>query len=77
MTITHDETTSAISAGSLDLDYIDFVIHELAYLSSTPADTSTLLEHMALSITGGHTKLEWPRTLPKAASISRLMVVGW
>jgi hypothetical protein len=76
VTITHDESTSTFTAGSVDLDYIEFVMQGTMYLASTPADTSTLINHAIISITNEHTVVGWLLP-PKAGSKSQLQIIGW
>ena len=76
ITVTHDEATSTFSAASVDMDQFEFVMAGTPYLSSTPADTSTLLLHMAVSIIGDGDTIEFLLP-PNAGSKTRLMLIGW
>lgn len=77
--ITHDEATSAVYAVSMDLEYIEFAMAGMPYLSSTPADTSTLVGHLMLSIVTINRPHDAVRfgLPPNAASKSSIMVIGW
>ena len=74
--VTQDETTSTISAASIDLKHIKSVVTGNHYLASTPADMSTLVNYLTLSITGNQDELEI--LLPaKAGSKFTMWVIGW
>lgn len=75
ITVTHDESTSTFSAASIGLDHIDFAMAGQAYIASEPADTSTLQSHESVTVTTKNT-IGWLLP-PKAASITKLIVVGW
>lgn len=76
VTITHDESTSTFTAGSVDLDYIEFVHHGTPYIASDVANTSVLLQHCMVSIINDGTKVQFALP-PKTASKSQLMIIGW
>ena len=73
MKITHDESTSTITAASMDLDYIDFVGDLGTYYSS---DIASVAMRVVLSIITENTAIDFG--LPaKAASTTRFFVIGW
>ncbi|MFX0194548.1 MAG: hypothetical protein ACFFCW_00375 [Candidatus Hodarchaeota archaeon] len=74
--VTHDEATSTIAAASVDLSYVEFVMQGTPYLASDVANTSVLLQHMAVSITGNGTTIEFALP-PKTGSKSNLLIIGW
>ena len=74
--ITHDEATSTFTAASVGMTYFEAILPGTPYLSSTPADTSTLINHMVVSITGDHNKIEWLLP-PNAASKTNILIIGW
>ena len=74
--VVQDETTSTISAGSIDLTHIKSVVTGNHYFASTPADMSTLVNYITLSITGNQDELTI--LLPaKAGSKFTMWVLGW
>ena len=74
--ITQDETTSTITAASLDLTYIKWFIAGNHYFASDAANTSTLLLHQTVSINADKTQLTIGLPM-KANSTFRLMCIGW
>ena len=74
--VTHDETTSTITALSMDLKYIDWYSHSYTVFSSAPADTSIVARYLTMSINATRSTLTITQP-PKAASRSSLLVIGW
>lgn len=72
--VTHDESTSNFTAASVDMTYFDSVIAATPTIPSDVANTSTLLQHMKISITAGGTTVEW--AYPHNGSL-RLILFGW
>ncbi len=73
VTITHDETTSTFTAGSVDLAYIEFVGLMGTYYTSTTASAAV---DIALSIVGDGTIIDLLFPV-KAGSKSKIMLIGW
>jgi hypothetical protein len=74
--ITHDETTSTISAASMDLTFIQTVFGTIGHVASTAADASTLQAYLGLSIAAGNSGLVF-NLPPKDGSKWNVTVVGW
>jgi hypothetical protein len=74
--VTHDEATSTFTAASVDMTYFEALLPGTPYLSSTPADTSTLINHMIVSIIADGTQIEFLEP-PNAASKTNLLIIGW
>lgn len=74
--VVQDETTSTISAASIDLKHIKSVVTGNHHFASTPADMSTLVNYLTLSITGNQDELTI--LLPaKVGSKFTMWVAGW
>lgn len=72
VSVTHDETTTTFTAASVDLDYIEFAGNCGTNYTS---DVASIGQHVTLSIIGNNTiTLLYPA---KAASITRMMLIGW
>jgi len=72
--ITHDGSVLSITAGSMDLDYIDAIIGHSVYLSMA-APASALMGALHVSINSSNTGVTWAET--EANAVSHLTVVGW
>ena len=76
--VTHDGSTSDITAKSIGLTYIDWFSHSWA-TTSTDITVSTVHGHQYVSIVAGDSpRIAWcGDPLPKAASTSQLVIIGW
>jgi len=72
--ITHDGSVTSISAGSMDLDYIEAIMGHTVTVSMQ-ANSSVPLQLQMPSITANHTGVAWAAT--DANAISTLTVIGW
>ena len=74
--VTHDETTSTITAASMDLTYIETVFGLPGHMASAAADASTLQAYFGLSIDAGHSGITWDLPNPDGTKWN-ITVVGW
>ena len=72
--ITHDGSVLSITAGSMDLDYIEAIIGHIVTVSMQ-ANTSVPLQLQMPSINASNTGVVWPET--DANAKSTLTVIGW
>lgn len=72
--ITHDGSTLTLTAGSMDLDYIEAIIAHNAK-PSMQANTSVPLNLQKISIAANHKSVLWPES--DANAVSQLTVQGW
>jgi hypothetical protein len=72
--IVHDGTVLSISAGSMDMNYIQAIVGHHVYLSMQ-APASTLMGCMRVSINASNTGVTWLET--DANAQSTLTVIGW
>lgn len=76
LSVTDDETTSTISAASLDLTQIEYVGMIGFKYTSDVADTSILTNHFRASVVAGG--LSFDMGVPaNAATIKKYLVIGW
>ena len=75
--VTHDGSTSSLVASSVELSYIEWFTQSWS-TTSTDMTVSTTFGMNGCSIESGNQSIGWfVDPLPKASSISRLMIVGW
>jgi len=72
--ITHDGSTTSVSAASMDLDYIEAVLAHHVNISMQ-ANTSLPLAMNKISINASNTGVTWSEV--DANAISILTVIGW
>ena len=72
--ITHDGSVTSISAGSMDMDYIEAIVGHHCY-ASMAAPASQLMNLLHVSINASNSGVVWAATEANAKSI--LTVLGW
>lgn len=72
--LAHDGSVTSVSAGSLDLTYIQVIVGGYAYISMQ-ANTSIPLNLQMPSITANNKGIAWAET--DANAVSYLTIVGW
>ena len=72
ISVTHDSSTVSLTAGSIDLTYIEAIIGTVPKISMVGG--STLIDICKISITGDHSTLIWAST---GVGTQDLTIVGW
>lgn len=72
--IVHDGSTLSITAGSMEMTYIDAIVAHSVY-QSMAAPASALMNMLHISINAANSGVVWDAT--EANSKSYLTVVGW
>ena len=74
ISVTDDESTSTISAASLDLTYIEYAANVGFKYSSDVANLSVAMQHLVATALGTTMDIGTPAN---AASIKKFIVIGW
>jgi len=72
--IVHDGSILSISAGSMDMDYIEAITGQVTYVSMQ-ANTSVPLDMTHLSINASNSGVTWDDA--DANAVTQLTVAGW
>jgi len=74
ISVSDDESTSTISAASLDLTWIEYVANIGLKYTSDVANLSLCMQHFIATTTGTHIEMGVPAN---AATIKKYLVIGW
>lgn len=74
ISVTDDESTSTISAASLDLTYCEYIANVGFKYSSDVADLSVAMQHLVATTDGLTLDIGTPAN---AGTIKKYIVIGW